>query len=527
MSDRSEVVNAITATVHDFTSDRIDTDSARKNLRRLLHTLANIPPDTPRSFADIFETVVTQKENISNPSLAAITVLLISTPRLLPETIRDNSARHILRIIDQGNPLLLSDNEIDENSQNFEKFDALNRIHLTACEYLSPLSQHFSALHDLYGRRQALMKSLNHGPLKSYLNPLGFQEVRITVSSLLSLTQKTLDAPDNLLQTNLQNLSETLEDDFSTFRHINSFIVQNYLLPFLTCLEAATQTFRDNMADRFECAISASPSSLEIEKKYPLHRPDASIELHVPLTNVGPGTAQHVRAYCIADNCDILSDDTHLGAIEPGAFILPIVAKVTQPTESLEFQVVIDWEVIGQPESRSIEFNLQISCQRTDLNWSKLALEQPYSLEVAYDADFYGRREALDRILHRLGPASMQSCYITGQKRVGKSSLAHAVAAGIRGREIEENHSVLYLECGEIRHSSGEETMEELGRRIESFVLELLPEQVVWKEQNYLSSLIPLSRLMNLLGKKVLIREFLLFLMNLTKLMRSCTAMVS
>ena len=352
------------------------------------------------------------------------------------------------------------------------------------------------------GRRQTLMRSLNQGSIQPYLHPLGFQEVRTSISSLLSLTEKTIDAPDHLLQTNLQSLSETLEDDLDTFRNIDTFIVQDYCLPFLTNLEAAVRAFRDNMAERFECTISSPPSSFEVEKKYPLHRPNATIELHVPLTNIGPGTAQNVRAYCIADNCEVRSDDTHLGAIEPGAFILPIVAQVIQPADSLEFQIVIDWEVIGDHEAQSIDFSLQIFCQRTDLDWRILAQQQPYSLEVAYDADFYGRQETLDRILHRLAPGSMQSCYITGQKRVGKSSLAHAIEARIRDGAFDEDYSVLYLECGEIRHSSGGETMAEFGRCIESFVMEKLPKGVAWKEHLYLSSLIPLGRLFNLLNRE-------------------------
>ena len=44
--------------------------------------------------------------------------------------------------------------------------------------------------------------------------------------------------------------------------------------------------------------------------------------------------------------------------------------------------------------------------------------------------------------------------------------------------------------------------MAEFGRRIESFVLEILPKEVAWKEQSYLSSLIPLGRLFNLLGRE-------------------------
>ena len=385
MQEPAEVVIAITTTVHKFTCDVIEVESARKDLRMLLQSLANIPTNTSRSFADIYEAISTQEETIPSPALAATTVLLVSTPSLLPTTIRANAGRHILRVIAKGNPRILSNHDIDRNSQTHEQFDSLNRIHSTACEHLFPLAQPFSSLHDLSGRRQTMMKSLNHGSIQPYLNPLGFQEVKTAISSLLSLTEKVIDAPDRLLQTNLQNLSETLEEDLDAFRNIDSFIVQDYCLPFLTTLELATRAFRDNMADRFECTISAPPSSFEVEKKYPLHRPDALIELHVPLMNDGPGTAQNVRAYCIADNSDVLSDDTHLGAIEPGAFILPLVARVTQPVDSLEFHVVIDWEAIGDAESQSIDFSLQVFCQRTDLDWAVLARQQPYSLEVAYD----------------------------------------------------------------------------------------------------------------------------------------------
>ena len=501
MPETFDVIQTIDATVREYTSSLLDTNAASKKLRISLHTLAGIPFDTSRSFSDTFETIATHPENISTPSLAAIAVRLVSTPKLLPRSFRDNAARHILTIIRQGHPRLLSDYEIPGSAQTYEQYDALNRIHFTACEHLQPLALPFAALHDLAARRQTLMRSLNHGPIKTYLNPLGLQPVASSLNSLLGLTEKTLAAQDQLLQTNLQNLCETLEDELDTFRGINTFIVQDYFLSLLNNLDAAIQAFQNTMADKFACAISPPPPSFEIEKKYPLHQSNAKIELHVPLANSGPGTAQNVRAYCIADDCDVYSDETRLGAIEPGAFLLSIVARVKQPTASLEFDVVVDWEVIGIPDVQSIAFSLRISCQRTDLNWSKLARQQPYNLEVAYDADFYGRRDTLDKILQRLDPASMQSSYITGQKRVGKSSLAHAVAARVRAGPHSDKYPVLYLECGEIRHSTGVATMEELGRRIESFVLDLLPRGIAWKEQNYSSSLTPLGKLLNLLNR--------------------------
>ena len=444
MTASFDVMQSIDATVRACTSDEISIDTARKTIRPLLLTLAEIPPDTSLSFADIFETIATQPESISNPDLATISVLLVSTPALLPTSFRQNASRHVLHIIDHGNPRLFTGHDIDRTAQTYQQYADLSRIHSTACEHLAPLVQPFSALHDLVGRRQTLMRSLNHGPTKTYLNPLGFQAVTTSLASILGLAEKTLASQDHLLQTNLHNLTETLEDALDAFRSIDTFIVQLYFLPLLNRLDTAIKLFRESMADKFACIILPPPSNFEIEKRYPLHVPGATIELLVPLTNTGPGSAQNVRAYCLADDCNIQSDDTLLGAIEPGAFVLSIVAQVTKPVESLNFDVVLDWEMVGVQGVQSIAFSLLISCQRTDLDWTVLARQQPYSLEVAYDEDFFGRHDTLAKILHRLGPGSMQSCYITGQKRVGKSSLAHAVAARVRCGTVTDEYFVLY-----------------------------------------------------------------------------------
>ena len=143
MPEQFDAIQAIDATVRQYASDLLDTIAARKKLRTTLHTLADIPLDTSRSFSDIFETIATHPENISTPPLAAITVRLVSMPGLLPSSLRDNAARQVLRIIKQGHPRLLSDHEIPESAQTYQQFDALNRIHFTACEHLQPLARSF------------------------------------------------------------------------------------------------------------------------------------------------------------------------------------------------------------------------------------------------------------------------------------------------------------------------------------------------------------------------------------------------
>ena len=156
--------------------------------------------------------------------------------------------------------------------------------------------------------------------------------------------------------------------------------------------------------------------------------------------------------------------------------------KITDVLSSLEIKVKVEWGVIGNTNTRRLDFSVKVEAQRTDLDWDALSLMEPYSLEVAYEGDFYGRKDAVNRILRRLAPDSMQSSYITGQKRVGKSSLAKAIESQIVSSSSFENYHVLYLECGEIRHTTGMETLEELGNQLDDFLKYRLPHPNDWAQ---------------------------------------------
>ena len=379
----------------------------------------------------------------------------------------------------------------------------MQEVHSDACQDLQILTQPISGLHDLVGRRQSLMRTLNHGHLKSYLNPLGFQATITSVGSILNLAGQTTKSHDRELQTNLQNLSETVSEEIDHLESIPTFFVRNFVLPFLRNVQTEINLLRSGMAEKFDCAIAPPASVFEIPKKYPLHVTDTPFELHIPLENKGPGVALNVRAYCIAEHCTVLTDETNLGDIDPASFILTLLLSLDAPSDGLELHVSIEWDVLGQHATRTCDFTIRVLAQRTDLDWKALYRQQPYSLEVAHDEHFYGRRDALQQLIRRLAPDSMQSCYVTGQKRVGKSSLARAVEARIMNAPPDGAYHVLYLECGEIRHATGPDTLQELGQQLESFLSALLPRHVEWTGQDFSSSLIPLNRLLLSLNREL------------------------
>lgn len=496
MADLSNDVHRIECAIRALSSGEATHPTVRRNIRTSLQNLAEISTDSSSSLADTFEDIATENAHGNAGAIAAVVARLVSCSDLLPNTAFDKAGRHMVQIVERGLPSLFTDLSISAGSQTHERLAAIRQIHSKSCEKLQPLQQQFTGLPDLTARRQVIMKSLNFGPTKHYLNPFGFQSVLSSVSSLLGLADKVVNSHGRELQSNIQDLLATIRDEIEHHCNIPTFIAQEFFVPFLHRLEDSSHSLFSSMADKFDCNISVPRSPYELEKRYPLHVIGSKIDVVVPMTNEGPGVAERVRAFCLTEHCHVQTEETVLGDIEPGPFVLPIVVNVTEPHERIEIHLDIEWGVVGQTDRRRKDFSLQVSAQRMDLDWDSLSRRQPYSLEVAYDEEFYGRRDAIHRILRRLAPASMQSCYITGQKRVGKSSLARAVERellkGVHGSE----YHVLYLECGEIRHSTGKETLREFGTQLEAFLFELLPEIENSTAQDYSSSLNPLNRVL-------------------------------
>ncbi len=487
----------IESNIEEYSSKSLDCGLARKNIRHALLQLAEMPEDTSLSFSDIFERLATTTSLPNIDKFSTLTIRLVSCNGLLPETVKSSTDRHLVKLIEQGNNTINSILPDGKKSLNYARLTFYARFHSDACQRLQILMQPISGLHDLVGRRQPLMQTLNYGPLKSYLNPLGFQTTITSVGSILNLVGQTARAHDRELQTNLQNLLETVSEEIEHIKASPTFFIRNFVLPFLRNVETEINRLRSDMAEKFDCTIAPPADVFEMPKKYPLHVTDTPFELHIPLENTGPGVALNVRACCIAEHCTVLTDEPNLGDIDPASFILTLLLSLDAPRDGLEVLVSIEWDVLGQPTTRTRDFTIRVLAQRTDLDWRALSRQQPYSLEVAHDEHFYGRQDALQRLIRLLASDPMQSCYITGQKRVGKSSLARAVEACVtKNPPFGDDHHVLYLECGEIRHATGPDTLRELGQQLESFLSALLPRHIEWAEHDYSSSLIPLNRLL-------------------------------
>jgi hypothetical protein len=89
----------------------------------------------------------------------------------------------------------------------------------------------------------------------------------------------------------------------------------------------------------------------------------------------------------------------------------------------------------------------------------------------------------------------MQSSYITGQKRVGKTSLAAAVQEIVSRPGFSDNPlEVVYLEYGDYARKDADATVEALGGAISERLLSQVPPEGRPTSLNFSGSLAPLNQ---------------------------------
>lgn len=492
-------IKQIESTIRRVDADSVDLREGRRIICESLQDLGEIQRDSSLSLSDTIEAITRRRSGLTKRELGSVVVRLVCCPNILSKECLKKGRRHAVLLIEEGCGDLLGKLLKGKKVLTHQKLETATLIHRNACKGLEYLCHSFTNLQDLNARRQSIMKAISFGPTRSYLDVFGFAAVHSSVDSLLGLVANVVQTQGYELQANLQSLLESVRDNLTRYKKIPTFIVRDYMIPFLENLQTTAVGLQDSLAEEFTCEIATPVSPYELEKKYPLHVAGSQFSISVPLSNSGPGVAQDVRVECVSENCEIENDEIRLGDVTPGSFVLGVIVKVTEPQQQIGVVVEIQWGVVGDQSVHTRLLSVIAKGQRTDLDWDRLSTQQRYNLEVAYDKEkeFYGRKDAVERILRRLAPNLMQSCYITGQKRVGKSSLARAVENRLQSKRHPGDYRILYLECGEIRHSSGADTLNELGEQLEDFLVGSLPRSIDWTRKTYSSSLTPLNRLLN------------------------------
>lgn len=210
---------------------------------------------------------------------------------------------------------------------------------------------------------------------------------------------------------------------------------------------------------------------LEIgDKKYPLQAEGAQFPLEIAVCNDGPGYAFDVvvrLAGLISDKGDVDVKDSQidLGGIQPSQTLVDIPCKVLRGGDELWGEFECTWKNFDQTTG-STSAALEFKAQRTGIQWEEAEIADPYSLSPVVSVDqLVGRADISNRLLALTRGQTIESAFIRGQKRVGKTSIVKA----LQNRLVQlfpKDYIVVYLEAGDYIAHDGKQTIEMLGHSL-------------------------------------------------------------
>lgn len=433
---------------------------------------------------------------------AIITVRALSIDGVLPLDEDTHLGRTAVSLIETHFSDGCKQLRLNEKRQTFEKLDAVKGLHVSICQGLELLTKLPGSLEEIDSLKSEIKRAVSKDLTSAYLQPYRWTMLKNKVLHLGDQISNLMACKDSSYKSIFDQLRASHEE-LKGLSAGSTFVEIDFLVPFLAAVESAMGAVTINASTQFACNIEPRRKQpLIAEKRYPLHRTDKMLTVTVPMVNSGPGIAADVKVELDGGaTCPVALDTNEiiLGDIPPGEFAISFKVMAVEPCSTVSMAMQINWnELFGQ--SKSSAFDLRLVAQNPHVDWKALEQLDPYSLEEADGTQFVGRAAKVQAIGNRLLKAQMTSTYITGQKRVGKTSLAKAVLRYIDeqaapGISFESN----YLEWGEYSTADARSTVAALGEQLFAFLSSHLPPGTVIAPPSFDGSLAPLNAVAKLL----------------------------
>ena len=231
------------------------------------------------------------------------------------------------------------------------------------------------------------------------------------------------------------------------------------------------QRIRDDLITHSTTNPHLQPARLSMTtdlRRHPLHVPDLALNIPIELINTGGGTAANVEVHCMdALGLKIIGSPIPLQSLNPGRMIIELAVQThpdaLESTQGTFCDFRIDW-INGDGTNGHYRDQHWIQAQDQNVNWDRLTRSNPYSLDaVRKPADLVGRQQILNRIISTVNTDTVGSLYIHGEKRVGKTSLAH-VALSIL--EDQFDIATLFVDIGNIHNPEPSVLIDNLTKNI-------------------------------------------------------------
>ncbi|TYC79870.1 ATP-binding protein [Stappia sp. BW2] len=480
--------------LNEFETRIIDRDlvAARKVLRTLLFGLANIPPEGSVGDAVNVLAGLTQPPNTA----ASILLRAIAIDDFIETNNVNNLARNTVVLAEKGLPGLCGFLKLHEKSQTYEKFDVLRGVKSWVDGQLAPLSRSYTTFGSLLSARNTIRSSLSHGRLLEFGAVYKIPEVRDAVEAVFSSLEQVSNIATTLVA-DVETCENTINDTMSLVTNDPSFVTVDYLKPFLVGASERLREFIDSQQGRFTAFVDQDWSGATLPKHYPLLEVGRDLRILVPFSSKGRGAAIDVRVNVLSDSQEImfLNEEIVVGSVSPGKFSVALDIHVVDPSTEVSAILEMEWGEVGTAARKKADFEVRVLAQASNIEWDAYTYADPYGTGPAEGEQFVGRREQVQILVARMLRRPMEPSYITGQKRVGKTSLATASVTQARMRDPKEKLSWHYILWGQIAHEDPRVSLRQLGEQIEEFIFSQLPKNVEVPKGNFEGSLSPLIKL--------------------------------
>jgi hypothetical protein len=485
-------------------------EDARNALRALLLQMSSLESG---SIGDALQELA--REPMKHRAAAIVLLRCIAIQGLLPEP---NTANQIIRLTVQlcegAIPEIVNFLKIDSRSQNIGKFLLLTACHQRVAEILSPLQIPYGDLGALLSARKDILGCLNHSVIRQYGSQFLLKETRSTIESIIGKLGRLSETTPSLLM-DIEDCNRAISLAKGEATSTPTFLNQDFLIPFLRNAENVISAFVDTLRGRFSTSITfARTIGSQLQKRYPLHESGRELQIAIPFRNSGPGLATNLEISATSATDDIVlgGSSINLGNVLPGDFSVILDAMVIAATAKFQLMLEVKWGEIGNPVRRTEVFEIEVVAQEAKTDWQSLEYKTPYSTDVARGEHFVGRLDKVRLLATKLLRNPMEPFYITGQKRVGKTSLALAAAEFAKTNNqnaIVEGHYVLW---GGVAHADPTISLRRLGDNIENFIQRCLPTEVVVPKGDYNGSLADLVHVANFAFQVSPTRKFVIIL---------------
>lgn len=230
-------------------------------------------------------------------------------------------------------------------------------------------------------------------------------------------------------------------------------------------LEALIRSAKKAVNKQMKDMKLTDPARLEVylePKKYPLHLIGTKIMVRIRVTNTGTGNAFNCHLSAngmgLALRC---SENLSVGNLQSNESRVIYVKANINKLGAASLSVTVIWSNFDRSDGAATA-ELKVQGQDPNIDWEALELRQPYALEVATGEEFVGREQLLKRLGSTFSRKNPGSVYLWGQKRVGKTSVAKALAA--RLAKNDPPICIAYIET--IRDITAEDTINSMCTRL-------------------------------------------------------------